>query len=509
MLIISACAVIFLSLSAQIGGQSVGARSEEIDLSGIPLQSLEGIEDCTRLQKLNVSGCGLEDISAAAGCTALRELDLRGNPIAPAQYEALHAAIPECEIMWSVPIGGRLFDSHETRDLKLDSGMSGELKNMQYLQGLERADATEFTDTAELTETARLLGARVNWTVSVCAAQVTGDSSELVLTQPTAEDIAKLPMLRGLKRVEAPGCELYEQLAAAAREMPECEFVWDVSLYGVKANSGSTELILNGISIGDTSELYEKLQYLPELKRVEMCGCGVPNEGMEQLMESFPEIKFVWSITIGGGSVWWTVRTDAVAFSTLGRDSFYQETFEPIFKYCTDLVALDLGHQRIYNLDTLVNLKKLKVLILADSRLTDVSPISQLTELEYVELFLNDIEDISPLAGLEHLTDLHLGGNKIKDLTPLYSLKNLRMLWIQRNNLSMEQRQGIVRALPDCKFSFTCQRDLIEGGWRSAERNVAIRKVFKNWKYVTAYNSWDDVTYQEGAPIAETKPIYI
>ena len=34
------------------------------------------------------------------------------------------------------------------------------------------------------------------------------------------------------------------------------------------------------------------------------------------------------------------------------------------------------------------------------------------------------------------------------------------------------------------------------GGWRSSDRNVAIRKAFENWAFVTEFRAWDDVEYR-------------
>ena len=57
-----------------------------------------------------------------------------------------------------------------------------------------------------------------------------------------------------------------------------------------------------------------------------------------------------------------------------------------VLKYCTDLQALDLGHQRITDLSVIGNyLKDLRILILADNKVSDVSPLANLKHLHYLQ----------------------------------------------------------------------------------------------------------------------------
>ena len=77
---------------------------------------------------------------------------------------------------------------------------------------------------------------------------------------------------------------------------------------------------------------------------------------METLQSNYPEKKFVWMIRIKN----WEIRTDIKAFSTgnieefdggyfLGGGRNLHDEDTAALKYCTDLIALDLGHQWSYN----------------------------------------------------------------------------------------------------------------------------------------------------------------
>ena len=70
-----------------------------------------------------------------------------------------------------------------------------------------------------------------------------------------------------------------------------------------------------------------------------------------------------------------------------------------MLKYCTDLRALDIGHQAITDLSVIgEHLTELRVLIIADNKVTDLTPLSNLRHLHYLEFFVNRVSDLSPLA---------------------------------------------------------------------------------------------------------------
>ena len=69
---------------------------------------------------LDLRDKGLTDVSDLLEQTQLTSLDLRGNEITPADFDALKAALPNCEILWSVPLNGARYDS-DSAALKLDA----------------------------------------------------------------------------------------------------------------------------------------------------------------------------------------------------------------------------------------------------------------------------------------------------------------------------------------------------------------------------------------------------
>ena len=247
-------------------------------------------------------------------------------------------------------------------------------------------------------------------------------------------------------------------------------------------------------SLEDVQQVEDALQLLPRLSKLVMCGCGLTDEQMAALCEAHPEVRFVWTVQIGPHEV----RTDATGFSTANPSKYtnpnasdeYNEKvrttkrlqegdLEPL-RYCTDLVALDLGHNYLTDadLEVIASLTKLEILILADNKITDISALSSLKELQYIELFMNRIEDVSPLAGLTNLIDVNICNIGLTDLSPLYQMTWLERLWYGMNPASTEDEQALAAALPDCACNYTT-RDETGEGWREHERYTWMRSFFK------------------------------
>ena len=251
----------------------------------------------------------------------------------------------------------------------------------------------------------------------------------------------------------------------------------------------------------DYARFEKYLAQFPNLKQVDMFATEIKRPRIEELAARFPDIEFGWTMVIpcynpthSDRSTHY-IRTDATAFSTLHSNSCLEHTALDfsILKYCKNLQALDIGHNRVTDLSFLYDLPHLKVLIVAcNIDLVDISPIGSLTELEYLEIFKNKIEDISCLANCTKLIDLNICFNHIKDWTPLYGLTRLRRLWLYNSNslnysgastMPEEAVQALRDALPDCTIDSVHWST--EGGWRSGHpRYLTIAAMFSSMEYI-------------------------
>ena len=258
---------------------------------------------------------------------------------------------------------------------------------------------------------------------------------------------------------------------------------------------------LGGLSLRDRDDEYRMLEdfidALPNLKKLDMYSTNIPRPRIERLAERYPEIEFGWTMVIHCINYshperdLHRIRTDTTAFSTLHNKYCRGHTAEDfsVLRYCRNLEALDIGHNKVSDLSFLYDLPELKVLIVAinNDYLQDITPIGSLKNLEYLELFHDDVRDISCLAGLDHLLDLNISFSRITDFTPLLGLKNLRRLWMANSwkdymPVPEETLSMIQEALPDCVINSWSSPT--EGGWREHPRYFVLNEMFQNSVYI-------------------------
>lgn len=255
----------------------------------------------------------------------------------------------------------------------------------------------------------------------------------------------------------------------------------------VTAETTAEALDMGKIRVTDLEAFVGFLKKLPNLKKVDMFATRVKGAWIDRLAAEFPQIEFGWTMRIGDHDV----RTDATAFSTLHNNSSPPHTQADFkyLKYCKNMVALDIGHNRVTDVSFLYDMPQLKYLILAcNINLTDITPVGSLQELEYLELFKNRINDISCLQNCKNLIDLNLCFNSISDYSSLTGLDKLERLWLYNSNnwnekdpVPAETMAALRTALPGCYLDSTSYST--DGGWRTHDRYYVIYHTFKNGVY--------------------------
>ena len=273
--------------------------------------------------------------------------------------------------------------------------------------------------------------------------------------------------------------------AMAETETPATE----VTYGGLTVSSDSTYVDLGDIVVKDYDQLCEFLDQLPQLEQFDMFSTLIQRTNIEMLAERYPNVKFGWTMYIPCERPH-KIRTDATAFGTQHNNKIKGHTSEDfsILKYCTQLEALDIGHNNVTDLSFLYYLPNLKVLIIAANKVTDITPIGTLTQLQYLEIFKNKITDISVLANCTELIDLNICFNNISDWECLKGLTKLERLWLYNSNnystdkpVSKTVVAGLKEALPDCHIDSTHYST--NGGWRTHQRYDTILKIFKDQTY--------------------------
>ncbi len=429
-------------------------------------------------QTLVLSGGSLGQLEELKQFPNLKKLDLRGTDLSPEDYTLLESWFPDVEIIWDVPFQGEIYPM-DTRELTVAALTEEDLAALAYFPELKRVTGGEnCTDYAVLHQLKTLRpDLEVSYTVNVLGTPCAQDVKSLVLPGAEAEALMEvLPYLPELENVEltAPLAEA-EKVMALVEAMPQVHFSWELEIAGIPVDEMTETLDLTGIPM-TVEQMDAVLPYLPSLTYVDMTDCGISNEEMDALNRRYENIKIVWTVLLGG---YYRIRTDTTAFMPVKDDFFAVGDMLHNLRYCTDMIAIDVGHMRITNIDFVAYMPHLKYLLLCQTAITDLTPLTGLEELVYLELFMTEPEDLSPLVTLTALEDLNLhyvkGDPEI--IAQMTWLKNLWWNNLEYCQLTYAQQQMLREAIPGCHFNFTCQSST-GGGWRQLPNYYAQRDIF-------------------------------
>lgn len=467
------------SHTVYVCGKEFSSDAEELVFSGGEIKSLAGITD--KLSEFK----------------NLRSVDLGTFEISVFDAEALKRDFGGIDFRYTayVPLYGSRIKTTETEiDLsgKDITDLTELSEALPYLPSVTRVYSTDgitsYENKKDLAERFPEVTFSFDAVCDIYGRSVVDSAALLDLKGLSiGDDLAeKLKMFPRLEAVDLHLTDVSaEQQSELVKAFPEIRFLWDVAIGGQSYDSGVGDLDLTGTQL-DTGAVRAFIPLFYDLGRIDLSDCGMQNEELAQLRTEFPDIKIVWRLYMGK----WSLKTDAVAFSVLIYDYDYTRlTSEDIevLKYCTDLQALDLGHQAITDLSVIGDhLTDLRVLILVDNKLSDLSPLSKLRHLHYLEIFVNRrVKDISPLGECKELVDLNVSYlYDLRDITALLGLPLLERLWIEHTDVSEKDIKRLKEAHPDATV-IDVGEGSVDQGWREHPRYKAMFDMFKKTNYIS------------------------
>ena len=441
--------------------------------------TIDGVRYSRDITYLSLKDQPSPDLDAVCKLESLMQLDLRNTGIRAADYERLHAALPECYILWDIPFQGRFYDMNTTH-LQASSLTPEDVDNLAYFPKLQELDATGCSEYDQIHALqTRYPNLRVPYQVTVGSRQYPKDTTSLSVKDADPQELEQaLKWLPDLKRVHITGTlpELSWLLDTAAA-YPHAKLTWEYTVHGRVFISDAEEIDLSNVPMENTDEVEASLPYFPNLKKVIMCDCGFSNEFMDELNKRYETIKFVWHIHVAGHPV----RTDVVALMPWQFCSGVFDHDLTELKYLTDLICLDLGHQKLKDLSFLYYMPNMQYLMLADTPVSDATPIGSLKELKYLELFFTGIMDVSPIANCTKLEDINLSWMTILNLETLMDLPNVQRFWLNNTEAPEEVVYALMRAMPNTTFSYVELGDSVGFGWHQSPNYYAQRDLLGMW----------------------------
>jgi len=440
-----------------------------------------GVSYEKNITSLDLSGQHNPDIEKIIEFKQLQQLDVRNTHITAEDYEKLRAALPQCNILWSVPVDGFYNDSENTEVVVIKLTQQG-IDSLKYFPNLQKVDATNCDDYEYLAAAQRAYpDVDVRYKVPMGVVEIQSDCTGLKLKKVDLEALRNalqyLPKLKDVTfQEELPSAEELEKLV---KDFPDVNFHWNTQVLGREVGTDTIELDLSGMKMKNTDELEAALGYMPSLQKVIMSDCGISNEAMDALNNRYPDIRFVWTVMVG----WHKVRTDATTFMPVKAKLVLPYGNQcDVLKYCVDMVAIDLGHCEITNCSFVAYMPNLQYLILAQTKISDLTPLMYREKLVYLELFTcANIRDYSPLVTLKNLEDLNICYTwaSIDPITQMTWLKNL---WWSPGAHRWQQVQYRKEVLTQCLPNTYLELDTDSStgdGWRELPNYYKQRDLFE------------------------------
>ena len=426
------------------------SSTTEINLSGSDYKDYSQLSKVKSLEVIDLTNSSFSDLSDLYGCKKLQKVILTGKEMDAQDCVAFFQEVPGAQLVCKVKINDQVYDSDITQ-LKAESVDEKTQRLFAALVSLESLDMTACDvndDTYQFLSDALKNCTIVIRTVISDTEYITTADSVSLIGEISDRDAKRLRYFSHLKLIDLKNCTNSDKINDFLAANPDLRVNRPVELLGKIVGTEDELADLRGskYTLAQVKEaLDEKLPALKSLKKIDMCGCGLSNTEMEQLCKAYPEIKFVWMVHFKR----WSVRTDAVVFSTLNGDGyeFYdQNDYAPVFKYCTDLIALDLGHSLIYDISPIASMKNLRAVILTDNKIHNISAFSNLKDLEFIEINVNRVESAEPLRNLQKLKYIDFWSSKaMTNLEPLYNHKELQLAIFHRT-VSQAERSRFMKS---------------------------------------------------------------
>lgn len=206
-------------------------------------------------------------------CRDSAQIDLRGKSISAERYLRLREQLPDCKIYWDVPIGGAVIDCESTA-IVLTSLTEEDVARLAFFPALAELDLTAADVSPERFDAVRAAypALSVRWSIPIGASRYPSDAESITLTDFTVSELPLFDYFTALRSADARDCACYDALLALREKYPALELEWQVPLGSTEYLDSASEIAVDDISITPDA-LREALRYLPAAQTVSFPAC--------------------------------------------------------------------------------------------------------------------------------------------------------------------------------------------------------------------------------------------
>ena len=496
---------------------------------------------------ISITGKKMRHPEAFLRFSDLRELDARDTGMTVAQYEWFRQELPDCRILWDVPVQGTYY-SQDTTELHVEKLTREDMDALQYLPELEAVDVGTWDDGSGIRQLRqRYPGCEVRGQVRVAGEWWALDAVSMALENADpGELMEKLPLFEKLESILLTGSiPAEEDLRQLQEAYPQVFFLWKLETMGMTLETDLEELDLSGIAPESAEELESLLFYFPYLKQVKLNGYSLPREELVALAARHPDIRFVFDLVFGDCILSTDAQQIDISNTPLESTAAVEEIlpcfhdlekvimcgcgisseemdaldrkYEDIrFVWSVKLAGMDFRTDSLYftpnkygiscDDENIADLRYCTDMVCVDIghhvKVTNCEWVRSMPELKYLIIAETGISDLSPLEDHENLIYLELFLSKVKDYSVLTTCKALEdlnlcytqgdpepigeMTWLKRlwwTGCWWEARNELPKVHPNTEMEFF-EVSSTGGTWREGQNYYDMRD-FIGMDYMT------------------------
>ena len=429
-------------------------------------------------QSICVSGKTMRHPEAFLKFPDLRRLDARDTGMTAEQYEWFRQELPNCTVLWDIPVQGRGY-SPDTTELSVEALTDADIASLNYLPELQLVDVGNWDDYPRIQALQRRYpDCTFRYRINIAEEWWDSDVVSLALTDADAGDLMeKLQWFENLESVLLTGAvPAQDDLKALQAQYPEVFFLWRLEALGLSLETDITELDLTKTPLSNVEELENLLPYFPKLEIVTL-GINPDQEKMVALAKRYPDIHFLFELVFGDRVLHTgaeeldlsnipmedTAAVEAIlpcfhdlkkvvmcacGLSSETMDALNRKYADIRFVWSVDLAGKLLRTDAVYftpnkwgiscDDENIADLRYCEDMVCVDIghhiKVTNCEWVRNMPKLKYLILAETGISDLSPLENHESLIYLELFLSKVKDysiLTTCKSLEDLNLCYTQ------------------------------------------------------------------------------
>ena len=385
-------------------------------------------------------------------------LDLRQEAISIEHYNQLHALLPDCEILWSVPFQSGSTPS-DIETLTITDLSDEDIKRMAaYFPNLKKVDARQCGNYLMLEKLQqRLPDLDVNYEVSLGEISFAPNTTELALG-PEDFDLdtlmQNLPHLPQLTSVVLCRTELtLEQVEALRGNFPDITFQYQVELLGQIYEEDTTELDLSAMTSEQVGEAVKKLPMLPALEKIILTDAEgnshLSKEDVKTLQKAAPDVVIDYSFDFFGTKL--STAEEEVHIKNVKIGDEGEAEVRAALDLLPNCKRFVLENCQISN-EVMAKIRddyrdRTKVVwrvsfgkgsSLTDAQIlravydlvdTNCANLTYLEDVRFMDIGHNEfLRESSFISGMKSLEYVIISGSMISDLKPFANCKNLKVL---------------------------------------------------------------------------------